>query len=112
HRVQAADRVLFTIPCERVFNQHPKVFRTALVGVGKPGEQVPVICVELEKGIKDLNTTALVDELKELGAKYEHTKNIQHFLLHPGFPVDIRHNAKIGRELLAKWAGEILKSRG
>ncbi|MFZ5950002.1 MAG: fatty acid CoA ligase family protein [Candidatus Rifleibacteriota bacterium] len=112
HRVQATDRVLFTIPCERVFNQHPKVFRTALAGVGKPGEQIPVICVELEKGIKDLNTTTLVDELKELGAKYEHTKNIQHFLLHPGFPVDIRHNAKIGRELLAKWAGEILKSRG
>ena len=25
-------------------------------------------------------------------------------LFHPGFPVDIRHNAKIGRETLAVWA--------
>jgi hypothetical protein len=24
--------------------------------------------------------------------------------VHPGFPVDIRHNAKIGREKLAEWA--------
>jgi hypothetical protein len=25
-------------------------------------------------------------------------------LFHPGFPVDIRHNAKIGRRALAEWA--------
>jgi len=29
---------------------------------------------------------------------------IDRFLRHPGFPVDIRHNAKIGRETLAAWA--------
>ncbi len=29
---------------------------------------------------------------------------IKDFLLHPGFPVDIRHNAKINREQLAQWA--------
>ncbi len=112
HRVTAADQVFFTIPCERVFNQHPKVFRTALVGIGKAGEQTPVICIELEKGIKDLNTSTLIDEMKQLGSKYPHTAPIQHFLLHPGFPVDIRHNAKIGREKLAIWATETLKSRG
>jgi hypothetical protein len=32
------------------------------------------------------------------------TARIHHFLRHPGFPVDIRHNAKIGREKLAEWA--------
>jgi acyl-CoA synthetase (AMP-forming)/AMP-acid ligase II len=112
HRVTAADQVFFTIPCERVFNQHPTVFRTALVGIGKAGEQTPVICIELEKGIKDLNTSTLIDEMKQLGSKYPHTAPIQHFLLHPGFPVDIRHNAKIGREKLAIWATETLKSRG
>jgi acyl-CoA synthetase (AMP-forming)/AMP-acid ligase II len=54
HRVTADGQVFFTIPCERVFNQHPKVFRTALVGVGEKGRQTPVICVELEKGIEDI----------------------------------------------------------
>jgi hypothetical protein len=32
------------------------------------------------------------------------TAGITYFLPHPGFPVDIRHNAKIGREKLAVWA--------
>jgi acyl-CoA synthetase (AMP-forming)/AMP-acid ligase II len=112
HRVTSKDKTWFTIPCERVFNRHPKVFRTALVGVGKPGEQIPVICIELEKGIKDLNASQLISELKETGKKFEHTADIEKFLLHPGFPVDIRHNAKIGRETLAVWAGEALSKRG
>ena len=30
------------------------------------------------------------------------------FLVHPSFPVDIRHNAKIFREKLAVWAEEKL----
>ena len=29
---------------------------------------------------------------------------------HPGFPVLIRHNAKIGREKLAAWAGAALSA--
>ncbi len=37
---------MYTIPCEAIFNQHPRVFRSALVGVGARGEQTPVIVVE------------------------------------------------------------------
>jgi len=33
-----------------------------------------------------------------------HTAKVETFLFHPGFPVDIRHNAKIGRPQLARWA--------
>jgi acyl-CoA synthetase (AMP-forming)/AMP-acid ligase II len=111
HRVVAEDMTLFSIPCERVFNQHPKVFRTALVGVGPRGKQVPVICVELEKGVSEINTEILTRELTEIGKKYPHTATIKHFLINPGFPVDVRHNAKINRETLAEWAGENLKGR-
>ena len=32
------------------------------------------------------------------------TRKVATFLVHPGFPVDIRHNAKIGREQVAVWA--------
>ena len=111
HRVETVNGPMFTIPCERVFNQHPKVFRTALVGVGEFGKQIPIICVELEKGINEIDPQVLFNELKEIGKKYEHTAYIDKFLIHPGFPVDIRHNAKIGREKLAQWAKENLKSR-
>ncbi|MBI4859618.1 MAG: hypothetical protein HY815_05060 [Candidatus Riflebacteria bacterium] len=37
------------MPCEAVYNLHPAVKRTALVGVGERGSQRPVICVELEQ---------------------------------------------------------------
>ena len=48
----------------------------------------------------------LIREIRELGASSPLTKPIADFLLHPGFPVDIRHNAKIFREKLAVWAGK------
>ncbi|MCZ7009806.1 peptide synthase, partial [Salmonella enterica] len=43
-------------------------------------------------------------ELRALGARFPHTARLARFLRHPKFPVDIRHNAKIGREALAVWA--------
>jgi acyl-CoA synthetase (AMP-forming)/AMP-acid ligase II len=109
HRVEAENEVFFTIPCERIFNQHKRVFRTALAGVGPKGQQTPVICVELEANDSGENISGLFSELKEMGAKFEHTKNIKHFLIHSGFPVDIRHNAKIGREKLSEWATQQIR---
>jgi len=46
--------------------------------------------------------------LRALCAKHAVTAGLDTFLVHPGFPVDIRHNAKIGREKLAAWAQERL----
>ena len=107
HRVVTKNETLFTIPCEGIFNTHSKVFRTALVGIKKHKETVPVICVELEEKIINDNNGAkeiITAELLKIGAQFEQTKSIQHVLFHPAFPVDIRHNAKIGREKLAAWA--------
>jgi acyl-coenzyme A synthetase/AMP-(fatty) acid ligase len=104
HRVATAEGALFTIPCEAVFNAHPKVRRTALVGLGLPGRQTPALCVELKKGCH--YNDALTAELLTLGGAQGHTRNIRTILYHPGFPVDIRHNAKISREKLAAWAAE------
>ena len=102
HRVTTAAGTLFTIPCEFVFNAQPGVRRTALVGIGPAGEQTPALCVELERGCA--RRKSLTGELLVLGAAHEHTKAIKTILYHPGFPVDIRHNAKISREKLAAWA--------
>lgn len=108
HRVITPTETLFTIPCEAVFNTHPQVFRTALVGVGEAGEQLPVLCVELEKGVT-ANQETIAAELREIARSHLHTVTIDTFLFHPAFPVDIRHNAKIFREKLAVWAAEILR---
>lgn len=104
HRVVTPQNTLFTIPVEGVFNTHPLVFRTALVGVGKPGQQQPVLCVELEQKCGKGEQEIIRRELLEIGSTFPHTKDIREILFHPAFPVDIRHNAKIFREKLAVWA--------
>jgi olefin beta-lactone synthetase len=103
HRVVTRQGTFFTIPCEAIFNTHPSVFRSALVGVKRGSETEPVVCVELEPEAR-ANLEPLMAELRELAARHLHTRPIQRFLVHPGFPVDIRHNAKIFREKLAVWA--------
>ena len=107
-RVITDTETLFTDCCEGIFNTHPFVFRTALVGANISGKTIPVICVEVEAEHKRFNKKELKDELLVLASGFDVTKNIKHVLFHSCFPVDIRHNAKIGREKLAKWAMESL----
>ena len=104
HRVVTPTETLYTIPVEGVFNTHPDVFRTALVGIGNKGAQRPVLCVELEAGMGRGEQERIRRELLELGSGHPHTREIREILFHPAFPVDIRHNAKIFREKLAVWA--------
>ncbi|ASK94634.1 AMP-binding protein [Xanthomonas campestris pv. trichodesmae] len=104
HRVEAASGPLYTEQVEPVFNVHPQVRRTALVGVGAPGQQQPVLCVELQPGVSASAFAQVESDLRALGAAHPHTAGVARFLRHSGFPVDIRHNAKIGRETLAVWA--------
>lgn len=103
HRVVTRQGRFLTIPCEAIFNTHPSVFRSALVGVKRGSETEAVICVELEPEAR-VNHESLTAELRDLAARHQHTRPIERFLVHPGFPVDIRHNAKIFREKLAIWA--------
>ncbi len=108
HRVVTSSGTHFTIPCEGVFNTHPNVFRTALTGVETGGNTHPVLCVELEAHSKNAHKDTIKRELLELGAQFPHTKGIKTILFHDGFPVDIRHNAKIYRDRLGVWASRKL----
>jgi acyl-CoA synthetase (AMP-forming)/AMP-acid ligase II len=110
-RVVTAGGTLFTITCEGVFNAHPGVLRSALVGARLGGAIVPVICVELDRGQPSARDPALLLDLARLAESHQHARSIRHFLIHPGFPVDIRHNAKIFREKLADWASRQLARR-
>jgi acyl-CoA synthetase (AMP-forming)/AMP-acid ligase II len=109
HRVKTDKGDLYTIPCEAIYNTHPDVFRSALVGLGETGRQIPVICIELESGVDKSRQVAIREELLALGAANELTAGIKSLLFHPAFPVDIRHNAKIFREKLALWAARELR---
>jgi acyl-CoA synthetase (AMP-forming)/AMP-acid ligase II len=108
HRVETAKGTRFTIPCEAVFNVDPRVYRTALVGVLQNGAMKPVLCVELEPSAVKESQESIRLALRDLGSKHEQTRDIDTFLFHHGFPVDVRHNAKIFREKLAVWAAKQL----
>lgn len=104
HRVRCADgTVLGADAVEGVFNEHPSVFRTALVGLGdRDSGQVPVLCVEMEPGSAFGPT--IERELRALAVGTPIEGRIAAFLHHPGFPTDARHNSKIRREDLVAWA--------
>lgn len=91
-RVKTLDGELYTERVEPIFNTHPEVSRSALVGV----DGVPVMMIETQSR----NWPALEIELCELAQQHEGTRGITTFLKHAKFPVDIRHNAKIQREAL------------
>jgi acyl-CoA synthetase (AMP-forming)/AMP-acid ligase II len=113
HRIQTRQGLVLPVPCEAVFNHHPSVHRTALVGIGPAGDQLPVLIVEPRPGQSPFTPAAIkifTDELLALGAACAVTRSIRQVLFYPhGFPVDVRHNAKIDRLKLAKWAAGRLK---
>ena len=44
-RIDTGKEVLFADQCEAIFNQHPDLKRSAVVGVGERGRQMPVLCI-------------------------------------------------------------------
>ena len=114
HVVDTPNGRLFSVCCEAIFNEHPRVFRSALVGVGEKPNQLPVIIVEPEPGhLPAPGSPEEIEwerELAERASANEITKGIAEFLFHPALPVDIRHNVKINRERLSAWATEKLRN--
>ncbi len=109
-RVDTGEEVLFADQCEAIFNQHPDLKRSAVVGVGARGRQVPVLCIEVKHKLSPVDTERVHFDLLQLAQAHPITRSIRTVLFHPGFPVDIRHNSKIGREELAGWAAKKMQS--
>jgi acyl-CoA synthetase (AMP-forming)/AMP-acid ligase II len=111
HIVETSQGRMFSVCCEAIFNEHPAIYRTALVGLGEPPEQMPVLIAEPET---DRFPTAegerqrLIAELLQYAAENPLTSNIRTVLLHRSLPVDTRHNVKIDRAALAEWAAHQL----
>lgn len=91
HRVKN----LYPSQCEAIFNTHHEVKRTALIGP----HNKPSIVVQRQDGkiLKGRERERFERELKELGDKFSHTKQIESFYHRKDFPVDVRHNIKIDR---------------
>ncbi len=102
-RVITESGTLYTIPVERVFNKHPKVARSALVGLSIKGIalKVPAVCIQLKSSESKKDRKRIVGELHKLST--EAALEIESFYFFKNFPVDPRHNAKIYREKLTDW---------
>ncbi len=103
HRVVTDGGVLYPLCCEPVFNAHPAVARSALVGLREHGRTVPAVCVERdpEAGAAP-SDVALGLELRELAEAHDATRLVERILFAERLPVDRRHNAKIDRPALAR----------
>lgn len=102
HRVETATELMTPISCEAIFNKHPAVKRSALVGLGERGKQTPAIVIERKDGqfLSGKERSIFESELLSLAKKFPHTAMIQKIYLSKHFPVDVRHNIKIDRKKL------------
>ena len=97
---------------EAVVDTLPHVYRSAAVGVGPSGTQALVIVVEpsadvaaqVKEGPASLALSSLVRDTvaERTGA------DVAAVLVTKTFPTDIRHNSKIDRTRLARWAERVL----
>lgn len=101
-RVLSVNGPMYTDCCEAIFNQHQKVFRSALIDCGGG---IPGIVIEPEAQAFPQNESEraeFVQSLKKLAAAYPTTAAIEQIFFDRSFPVDVRHNAKIHRLSLAR----------
>lgn len=103
HRVLAEDKTFYSIQMESIFNQHPKIKRSALVKITKNNTVEPALVIERHDKKTKLDE-GFQKELMVLKDSTDFTKSINHFFLHESFPVDVRHNIKIDRVRLSQWA--------
>ncbi|MDP0501951.1 MAG: fatty acid CoA ligase family protein [Verrucomicrobiota bacterium JB022] len=101
-RVETEHGTLYTDPIEAIFNQHPLVFRSALIGLGARPLQVPAIVIEPYDKLTPVLQERLETDLLAWAASHEKTRMIHKVFFFKPFPVDVRHNAKIHRLTLQK----------
>ena len=115
HRVIAPAGALDPLPVEQVVGAHPAVRRAALVSVGG----APLLVVQptaawwraARRGGRRAHGDALVGQLRARLDAYAHTAQVGGPVLRRHFPVDARHNAKVGYEQLARWAAARRRGR-
>jgi acyl-CoA synthetase (AMP-forming)/AMP-acid ligase II len=103
HYFEFESKRFFPVMIEAVINQHPKVFRSAIV----PIPTGPAIIIERTDKKIELDPPAFHQfkmEVLRLLKQSDIKSEFQEIYLRKDFPVDARHNIKIDRKLLATWA--------
>jgi acyl-CoA synthetase (AMP-forming)/AMP-acid ligase II len=99
HRVVTGRGTAYPLCIEPVYNAHPAVRRSALVGLDDAtGRREAVVCVELAPGA---DAPSALADLERLGPTTAATRLVDRIVLVDHLPVDRRHNAKIDRPHLA-----------
>jgi acyl-CoA synthetase (AMP-forming)/AMP-acid ligase II len=113
HRLETARGLLMPVGHENAFDRHPRVRRSALVGVGPRGTERPVLVVELEGAAPRgrLAEAELAAEILRRAPPAPAAEPVRDVLFKPALPVDVRHNAKIKRGELKLWAERRLAPR-
>ncbi len=101
HIISTVHGLLTPVPIEIEAETVPSIGRSAAVGVGPNGVQQLVVVVE---GDHDgLAAPSLTDAVRQAV-----TAPVAAVLSRKKLPVDIRHNAKIDRAVIAAWATDVL----
>ncbi|MCO5232371.1 MAG: AMP-binding protein [Chitinophagales bacterium] len=108
-RVKTTKGDVLTLQAEFIINTHPLVMRSGLASVPLQGDNIPVICIQLNETFKG-DKEDLRKELLNMASQNIHTNLIKHLLFIEKLPVDPRHNSKIERPKLSKWAEKQLQS--
>jgi acyl-CoA synthetase (AMP-forming)/AMP-acid ligase II/pimeloyl-ACP methyl ester carboxylesterase len=115
HVLATARGPVTPVGAEQLVEALPVVGRAALVGVGPPGAQVPVVVVEpvglgdaadLGRGRGGLASPALSAAVRAAAAPL--VADVAAVLVVRRLPVDIRHNSKVDRVRVARWAARVL----
>lgn len=111
HVIVTSSGVLTPVGAEQRALTLPFVEQAALVGVGLRGTSAPVLVVVLavagrrsRSPLLDVDRTDLLRQVTGV--------DLAAVLVRGALPVDIRHNSKIDRTLLATWAERILAGAG
>ena len=108
HRLETERGTLWPVPLENAFDTTRGVARSALVGVGPRGAERAVLVVERAQPAERVHE--LLPRLRQRSSELGNAAEpITDFLFHPHLPVDARHNAKIRREDLKRWAERSLR---
>jgi acyl-CoA synthetase (AMP-forming)/AMP-acid ligase II/pimeloyl-ACP methyl ester carboxylesterase len=106
HVIRSVDGTITPVPIERAVERGIGVARAAAVGVGPRGRELLVVVVEDPGSSAGLADQAMTGQVRQLvSPPVAGVLTVQHL------PVDIRHNAKIDRTAVARWAEDVLAGR-
>lgn len=112
HVVHTANGPVTPVGLEQLAERLEEVASAAVVGVGPAGAQQVVVVLTVDGSSSKppvLAPRALTDKVRHLGAEMK--VSVAAVLIAPNMPVDIRHQSKIDRTQLARWADAVLAGR-